>query len=100
MPFVESGVVYPDAEDALGLYAETFGCSLQEARDQLRYEPGLQSACDRAPWWALHESADITLQAAVLAHGIAETQPFIGLSEGLLPGAFADKLRPYVKLVG
>lgn len=61
----------------LGLYAEIFGCSIDEAQDQLRSVPGLEGALMRPQTRAHYESADIASQAAALAHGIAETQSFI-----------------------
>ena len=77
MPFEEFGVVYLELDDVIGAYAEIFECSEQVARDQLRSQPALESACGRPIQWATYGQADIALQAAVLAHGIAETQPFI-----------------------
>lgn len=62
---------------ALRCYAGVFGCSVREAADQLRSRDGLESALARPQFYAHYEDADLALQAAVLAHGIAETQPFI-----------------------
>ncbi len=64
-------------DDVLDLYAEVFDCSFEDARDQLRNEPGLQGALMRPRTHAHYKNADIALQAAALADGIAETQPFI-----------------------
>lgn len=61
----------------LRVYAEIFECSEQEARDQLRSEPGLLGALARPINHANYARADLALQAAVLAHGIAEGQTFI-----------------------
>jgi death-on-curing protein len=66
-----------ETEDVLGLYAEIFRCSLAEARDQLRSPDGLEGALARPLNYAHDQSADFALQAAVLADGIAETQPFV-----------------------
>jgi death-on-curing protein len=77
VPFEEFGVVYLEVDDVIEAYAEIFECSEQAARDQLRSQPALESACGRPIQWAAYGRADIALQAAVLAHGIAETQPFI-----------------------
>jgi death on curing protein len=50
---------------------------LVEARDQLRNPDGLEGALGRPRNYAHHQSAVFALQAAVLAIGIAETQPFV-----------------------
>jgi death-on-curing protein len=50
---------------------------LIEARDQLRNPDGLEGALARPLNYAYYQSADFALQAAVLAFGIAETQPFV-----------------------
>jgi death-on-curing family protein len=79
-PLAESGpeaFFYLEAEDILGLYAALFGCSIQQARDQVRDWSGLESAASRPRNYALYQDADLALQAAVLAHAIAEGQPFI-----------------------
>jgi death-on-curing protein len=70
-------LLYLEVEDVLGLYAEIFRCSVDEARAQLRNAPGLEGALTRPKTRAHYEQADIASQAAALAHGIAETQPFI-----------------------
>ena len=63
--------------EALRCYAEVFGCSQQEAADQLRSRDALEGALARPRWYAQYGEADLAHQAALLAHGIAETQPFI-----------------------
>jgi death on curing protein len=75
----ESGeaYVYLDLDDALEAHAEAMGCTAREARDRLRSLAALESACRRPAHWADYERADIATQAAVLAHAIAETQPFL-----------------------
>jgi len=70
-------VIYLTAQDVLRLYARLFDCSAEEARDQVRDLPGLEAAVHRPETYAHYEHADIPLQAAVLAHGIGETQHFI-----------------------
>jgi death on curing protein len=50
---------------------------LVEARNRLRNPGGLEGALTRALNYAHYESADFATQAAVLAVGIAETQPFV-----------------------
>ena len=73
----EGGLLYLEIEDVLVLYGAVFGCSEQEAADQLRNREGLESALSRPLMYAHYQAADLALQAAVLAHGIAEGQPFI-----------------------
>jgi death-on-curing protein len=68
---------YPDVHDTLAFYADMFGCTEQQARDQVRDLPGLESALARPRRYAEYEDADLSLQAAVLAHGIAERQAFL-----------------------
>jgi len=47
------------------------------ARDQLLRPELLESALDRPAHYAFYRDADLALQAAVLAHGIAENQAFL-----------------------
>ncbi|MHB8576951.1 MAG: type II toxin-antitoxin system death-on-curing family toxin [Dehalococcoidia bacterium] len=61
----------------LSFYADLFDCTIQQAQDQLRSRDGLESALARPQFYAHYQEADLSQQAAVLAHGIAETQPFI-----------------------
>jgi hypothetical protein len=68
-------VEYLTAEHILEVYAAIFRCSLQEANDQLRDRNALESAVVRPRSYAYYQGADLALQAAGLAHGIAETQP-------------------------
>jgi death-on-curing protein len=64
-------------EDALDCYAGALGCTRQQATNQLRNAAGLNSVLARPQNYALYQDADLALQAAVLAHGIAEGQHFI-----------------------
>ncbi|SRR6266498_2110964 len=70
-------LVYLSEDDVLEAYAAATGCPPEAARDQLRSPDLLASAVARPRSYAYYQSADIALQAAVLAHGIAEGQPFI-----------------------
>lgn len=70
-------LLYLEAEDVLGFYADIFELSIEEARDRLRNEEGLRSALNRPMTYAHYQGADIALQAAVLAHGIAEGRHFL-----------------------
>lgn len=69
--------VYLELADALELYAAIIGGTVTQAGDQLRNLAGLESALARPVGYAHYEDADLALQAAVLAHGIAEGQTFI-----------------------
>jgi death-on-curing protein len=69
--------VYLELADALELYAAIVGGTSAQAADQLRDRAGLESALGRPRNYALYEDADLALQAAALAHGIAESQTFI-----------------------
>ena len=69
--------VYLTLEDALELYAAIIDGSPTQARSQLRSRAGLEGALERPALHAHYESADLALQAAVLAHGIAEGQSFV-----------------------
>jgi death-on-curing protein len=69
--------VYLTLADVMELYGLIIGAGAAEAADQLRNRPGLESALARPETYAHYEDADLPLQAAVLAHGIAESQCFI-----------------------
>jgi len=69
--------VYLILEDALEIYAAIIGATAAQAADHLRSRDALEGALARPAQYAHYQQADLALQAAVLAHGIAETQPFI-----------------------
>jgi death-on-curing protein len=69
--------VYLTLGDVLELHALIIGATAAEAADQLRNETGLESALARPETYAHYQAADLALQAAVLAHGVAEGQQFI-----------------------
>jgi len=69
--------VYLTLEDILELHGLIIGGTATLAKDQLRNLDGLQSVLGRPGAYAHYEVADLALQAAVLAHGIAEGQPFV-----------------------
>lgn len=71
------GVVYLDVDDALEIFGAIIGGTATQAADQLRDRAALAGALARPINYAQYEHADLALQAATLAHGIAETQPFI-----------------------
>jgi death-on-curing protein len=73
----EVELVYLGLTDVLGLHGLIIGATPQEAVDQLRNQPGLESALARPAAYAHYENADLALQGAALAHGIAEGQQFI-----------------------
>jgi death-on-curing protein len=73
----EIELIYLTPDDVLGLHGLIIGATATEAADQLRNREGLESALARPVAYAHYENADLALQAAVLAHGIAEGQQFI-----------------------
>jgi death-on-curing protein len=70
-------VAYLELDDAVELYAAIIGGTAAQAEDHLRNRAGLEGALARPETYAHYEDADVPLQAAVLAHGIAESQCFI-----------------------
>jgi len=77
VPEREGEPLYLDIDDVLELYGAIVGGTIDEAAAQLRNRSGLEGAVARPASHAHYAGADVALQAAVLAHGIAETQPFI-----------------------
>ena len=73
----ENEPVYIEFADALEFYAAIIGGTVGQAADQLRDQAGLESALGRPRNYAHYQEADLALQAAALAHGIAESQAFI-----------------------
>ena len=69
--------VYLTLADVLELHGLIIAASAAEAADQLRNRAGLESAVARPETYSHYQDADLPLQAAVLAHGIAESQCFI-----------------------
>jgi death-on-curing protein len=69
--------VYLGYEDALEIYAAIIDATAGQAADHLRSRDALEGALGRPAAYGHYEQADLALQAAVLAHGIAETQPFV-----------------------
>lgn len=72
------GINYLTAAGVLRLHAHVMGCTFEEARNHVLKPRGLESAVMR-PQNAAHyeDDADIPLQAAYLAHAIAEGQIFV-----------------------
>lgn len=77
MPEDDLELVYLTLEDALELYAAITDSTAADAVKLLRAESTLEGALARPATYAHYEQADIALQAAVLAHGIAEGQSFL-----------------------
>lgn len=75
--------IYLELADTLELYAAIIGGTPAQAADQLRDQAGLEGALGRPRSHAHYEDADVALQAAVLAHGIAESQAFIDANKRL-----------------
>ena len=70
-------LVYLTLDDALELYAAITDSTIEHATAVLRARSTLEGALARPATHAHYEDADISLQAAVLAHGIAESQAFL-----------------------
>jgi death on curing protein len=70
-------LVYLSFEPAHEIYGAIIGGTAQQAADQLRSRDALEGALGRPASYAHYEHADMALQAAVLAHGIAQSQSFI-----------------------
>jgi death-on-curing protein len=75
--------IYLDLADALQLYAAIIGGTPAQAADQLRDQGALEGALGRPRSYAAYEDADLALQAAVLAHGVSESQAFIDANKRL-----------------
>lgn len=69
--------VYLILDDVLEIYSAIIDSTATQAADHLRSREALEGALARPAHYAHYQQADIALQAAVLAHGVAETQPFI-----------------------
>jgi death-on-curing protein len=70
-------LIYLELDDILELYAAMIGATPEKARNQIRNRSGIESALARPVTYGHYQEADIALQAAVLAHGLAEGQNFI-----------------------
>lgn len=84
-----------ELDDVLEFYAAIIGATPTQAADQLRDQDGLESALARPRSYAHYEDADLALQAAVLAHGIAESQAFIDANKRLALVAMLTFLELY-----
>jgi prophage maintenance system killer protein len=73
----EGDFVYLGVDDALEIYAAIVGLTVTQAADHLRSRDALEGALGRPAAYAHYQEADLALPAAVLAHRIAETQPFV-----------------------
>jgi death-on-curing family protein len=73
----EGDFVYLGVDDALEIYAAIFGLTVTQAADHLRSRDALEGALGRPAAYAHYQEADLALQAAVLARGIAEAQSFV-----------------------
>lgn len=69
--------LYLTVADVLEIYAAIIDGTPAQAADHLRSREALEGALGRPSAHAHYEQADLARQAAVLAHGIAETQSFI-----------------------
>ncbi len=91
--WAEDEVRYLTTEDVIGLHAEILGCTEREATDHLRSPEGLEGALARPLWHADYGAADLAMQAAVLAHGIAEGQLFVDANKRTALAALRTFLR-------
>jgi death-on-curing protein len=71
------GVEYLALDDVVRLHGRIFGVDADVARDQLRDPGALESAIARPANHAAYQGADLASQAAILAHGIAQSQCFL-----------------------
>jgi death-on-curing family protein len=69
-------VIYLELDDIARLYGRIFGVDREAARNRLRDLASLESALSRPVQLATYRSADLASQAAILAHGIAQSQSF------------------------
>lgn len=72
MPDEDLELVYLTIEDALELYAAIIDGTTAKAGAALRARSALEGALARPATYAHYQDADLALQAAVLAHGIAK----------------------------
>lgn len=70
-------MIYLTVDDLLAIHAEVMGCTEAEAEDRLRSLARLEGALARPMWHAQYGDPDVAHLAAVLAHGVAEGQPFL-----------------------
>ncbi len=77
MPDNDLELVCLTLEDALELYAAIVDGTVEQAAVVLRSRPALEGALARPASYAHYQDADLAQQAAVLAHGIAESQAFL-----------------------
>lgn len=70
-------LLYLELEDIVRIHARIFAIDDVTARRRLR-DPGvLESALGRPLQYAVYQGADIATQAAILPHGMAQSQSFI-----------------------
>ncbi len=70
-------LLYLELEDIVRIHAHIFAVDDATARRRLRDPGALASALGRPLQYAVYQGADIATQAAILAHGIAQSQSFI-----------------------
>ncbi|MGH3002165.1 MAG: type II toxin-antitoxin system death-on-curing family toxin [Gaiellaceae bacterium] len=77
MPEDDLEFIHLTLDDALELYAALIDGTTEHAVALLRSRSALEGALGRPASYAHYQHADLALQAAVLAHGIAESQAFL-----------------------
>ena len=70
-------LLYLELEDVVRIHARIFAIDDATARRRLRDPGALESVLGRPLHNAVYQGADIATQAAILAHGIAQSQSFI-----------------------
>lgn len=73
----EGGFVYLGVEDALEIYAAIFGLTTTQAEDHLRSRQALKERWGARRAMRTTRMRILPFRPQVLAHGIAETQPFV-----------------------
>jgi hypothetical protein len=86
--------LYLDVDDVVRLHARIFAIDVAAARDRLRDAGILESALARPINHATYEGADMAMQAAILAHGIAQSQSFLDWQQAYGPHCHDHVLGP------
>jgi death on curing protein len=88
-----SDLVYPELEDVCAAFEEATEHAPGTAWTFVRSVEGILGTLGRPKYYAQYYGSDVVVQAAVLAHGIAETQPFIDGNKRTALVLLADFLR-------
>jgi prophage maintenance system killer protein len=77
VPADDLELIHLTLENALELYTAISDGTTEQAAGLLRSRSALEGALARPATYAHYQHADLALQAAVLSHGIAESQAFL-----------------------